>query len=86
LNVEDLVRAMLIKTNDMHFVIYLSALIRSIAALHDLVKNKIQYKDMDEFGEALSKNGEEVTNKNNKDKKEAIETKEMLVAVSDNLF
>merc|ERR1712137_134906 len=43
LNTEDLVRAMFIKTNDMHMAIYLSALIRSVIALHDLVNNKIQY-------------------------------------------
>eukprot|EP00543_Licmophora_paradoxa_P002140 CAMPEP_0202443950 /NCGR_PEP_ID=MMETSP1360-20130828/3113_1 /ASSEMBLY_ACC=CAM_ASM_000848 /TAXON_ID=515479 /ORGANISM="Licmophora paradoxa, Strain CCMP2313" /LENGTH=317 /DNA_ID=CAMNT_0049059797 /DNA_START=38 /DNA_END=991 /DNA_ORIENTATION=+ len=43
LNTEDLVRAMLVKTNDMHMAIYLSALIRSVIALHDLVNNKIQY-------------------------------------------
>lgn len=41
LNVEELVRSMLVKTNDMHFVIYLSALIRSVVALHDLVNNKV---------------------------------------------
>lgn len=43
LNVEELVRSMLVKTNDMHMVIYLSALIRSVIALHDLVNNKIKY-------------------------------------------
>ncbi|KAI2510271.1 JAB/MPN domain [Fragilaria crotonensis] len=43
LNTEDLVRSMLVKTNDMHMAIYLSALIRSVIALHDLVNNKIQY-------------------------------------------
>jgi 26S proteasome regulatory subunit N8 len=34
---------MLVKTNDMHMAIYLSALIRSVIALHDLVNNKIMY-------------------------------------------
>uniref|UniRef100_A0A7S2W4W8 MPN domain-containing protein n=1 Tax=Eucampia antarctica TaxID=49252 RepID=A0A7S2W4W8_9STRA len=43
LNVEELVRSMLVKTNDMHMVIYLSSLIRSVIALHDLVNNKIKY-------------------------------------------
>ncbi|CAM9989548.1 unnamed protein product [Ectocarpus sp. 12 AP-2014] len=47
LNVDELVRSMLVKTNDMHLVIYVSALIRSVVALHDLVNNKIRYKDMD---------------------------------------
>ena len=44
LNVEELVRAMMMKTNDMHLVIYLSSLIRCVVALHDLVNNKIQKK------------------------------------------
>lgn len=43
LNTEDLVRAFIVKTNDMQMAIYLSALIRSVIALHDLVNNRIQY-------------------------------------------
>jgi 26S proteasome regulatory subunit N8 len=45
LNTDDLVRSMLIKTNDMHLAIYLSALIRTVIALHDLVNNKVQYAE-----------------------------------------
>jgi len=45
LNVDELVKALLVKTNDMYLVIYLSALIRSVMALHDLVSNKIKYMD-----------------------------------------
>lgn len=51
LNVEELVRSMLVKNNDMHMVIYLSALIRCVIALHDLVVNKIAYND--EVGDGL---------------------------------
>jgi 26S proteasome regulatory subunit N8 len=47
LNVEELVRSILVKTNDMHLVIYISSLIRSVLALHGLLTNKIKYKDMD---------------------------------------
>jgi len=43
LNTPDLVRSMIVKTNDMHMAIYLAALIRSVIALHDLVNNKIRY-------------------------------------------
>ena len=43
LNTEEMVRSMLIKTNDMHMAIYLSALIRSVIAIHDLINNKIRY-------------------------------------------
>jgi 26S proteasome regulatory subunit N8 len=49
LNVEELVKSMLVKTNDTHLVMYVSALVRSILALHDLLNNKIKYKDMDEI-------------------------------------
>lgn len=49
LNVEELVKAMLVKTNDMHLVMYISSLIRSVLALHDLLNNKIKYKDMDDI-------------------------------------
>lgn len=43
LNTPELVRSMLIKTNDMHMAIYLASLIRTVMALHDLVNNKIRY-------------------------------------------
>ncbi|CAM9639911.1 unnamed protein product [Phaeothamnion confervicola] len=49
LNVNSTVRSMLVKTNDMHLVIYISSLIRSVAALHNLVNNKIKYRDMDDL-------------------------------------
>merc|ERR1712038_1846843 len=63
LNVEELVRAVLIKTNDLHMVIYLSSLIRSVIALHDLVNNKIRYNeevelDFDEKKQQSKKKGE----------------------------
>lgn len=47
LNVEDLVKSLLVKTNDMHLVIYISSLIRCVISLHDLVKNKLVFKDED---------------------------------------
>jgi 26S proteasome regulatory subunit N8 len=42
LNVEALVRSMLVKTNDMYLAMYLAALVRSVIALHNLLNNKIQ--------------------------------------------
>ena len=52
LNTEDLVRAFIVKTNDMQMAIYLSALIRSVIALHDLVNNRIHHGDTGTDGEA----------------------------------
>jgi len=56
LNVDELVRSMLVKNNDMHMVIYLSSLIRCVIALHDLVVNKIAYND--EVGDGLEGGGQ----------------------------
>lgn len=70
LNVEELVKAMLVKTNDIHLVMYVSALVRSILALHDLLNNKIKYKDMDDILDRDA--GMEVGNK-----KEAAKEKEI---------
>ncbi|KAI9915067.1 hypothetical protein PsorP6_008623 [Peronosclerospora sorghi] len=50
LNVDELVRSMFVKKNDMHFLIYLSSLIRCTIALHNLVNNKIKYKESEDVG------------------------------------
>lgn len=49
LNVDVLVNSMLVKTNDMYLAIYLSALIRSVIALHGLLNNKIKFRDIDDI-------------------------------------
>ncbi|KAJ6901239.1 26S proteasome non-ATPase regulatory subunit 7 [Populus alba x Populus x berolinensis] len=45
LNVADLIKAFAVKTNDMMLVIYLSSLIRSVIALHNLISNKMLNKE-----------------------------------------
>ncbi|KAK7850219.1 26s proteasome non-atpase regulatory subunit 7 like protein a [Quercus suber] len=45
LNVTELIKAFSVKTNDMMLVIYLSSLIRSVVALHNLINNKILNKE-----------------------------------------
>lgn len=47
LNVASLVEAFSVKSNDMMVVMYLSALIRSITAVHNLINNKIHNKNED---------------------------------------
>jgi 26S proteasome regulatory subunit N8 len=46
-HLHEFVRAMFVKTNDQHLVIYISALVRSIIALHNLIGNKLQNRDME---------------------------------------
>uniref|UniRef100_A0A7S2CNX3 MPN domain-containing protein n=1 Tax=Haptolina brevifila TaxID=156173 RepID=A0A7S2CNX3_9EUKA len=41
LNIDDLVKAFAVKTNDMMLAIYLSSVIRAIVALHNLVDNRL---------------------------------------------
>ncbi|GMP51071.1 hypothetical protein CsSME_00017443 [Camellia sinensis var. sinensis] len=45
LNVAELIEAFAVKTNDMMLVIYLSSLIRSVVALHDLINSKMLNKE-----------------------------------------
>lgn len=78
LNTEALVKAMLVKTNDMQMAIYLSALIRSVIALHDLVNNKIRYGEQvhqQEEGETKEEEKKEETTSEKKDDKKE-DTKE----------
>lgn len=49
LNVDELVRSTLVKTNDMYLIIYLSSLLRSVIALHGLLNNKIKFRDADDI-------------------------------------
>jgi 26S proteasome regulatory subunit N8 len=59
LNTEEMVRSILIKTNDMQLAIYLSALIRSVIALHDLINNRIRYGENGTDGAVNERDGGE---------------------------
>ena len=48
LNVDELVRSMLVNTNDIYLSIYISTMIRCIIALHDLLRNKLKYKNIED--------------------------------------
>ena len=63
LQVEELVTALKINTNDNMLVIYVSSLIRSIIALHNLINNKLKNNALEKSKRAKE---EEVTNKTEK--------------------
>lgn len=67
LNQEDLVRSMIVKTNDILAAIYLASIIRTVIALHDLINNKIQYG---EDGNEKTKDVTSTTTKVEEEKKE----------------
>jgi len=47
LNVEELIKSLLTKTNDIHHSIYISSLTRSVIALHNLLNNLLKFADVD---------------------------------------
>lgn len=70
LETEELIRSMMVKTNDMHMAIYLASLIRSVIALHNLVSNKIRYgEDGTEYKEEEEKKEEDDKKESENDKK-----------------
>mmetsp|Transcript_37944 Transcript_37944/g.55646 ORF Transcript_37944/g.55646 Transcript_37944/m.55646 type:complete len:343 (+) Transcript_37944:26-1054(+) len=75
LNVEELVRSLLVKTNDMHLVIYISSLVRAVIALHELAQNKIKYRHLDDPQRAEELRQREEAEKKKKEE-EAKEKKE----------
>ncbi|KAK1265617.1 putative 26S proteasome non-ATPase regulatory subunit 7 [Acorus gramineus] len=52
LNVNELIKAFAVKTNDMMLAIYLSSLIRSVIALHNLINNKMLNKEHEKAEDA----------------------------------
>mmetsp|Transcript_8920 Transcript_8920/g.11872 ORF Transcript_8920/g.11872 Transcript_8920/m.11872 type:complete len:341 (+) Transcript_8920:158-1180(+) len=66
LNQQDLVRSMIVKTNDMLSAIYLASIIRTVIALHDLINNKIRY------GEDGTEKPKELAAKPEEEKKEEV--------------
>ncbi|KAG0318439.1 proteasome regulatory particle subunit [Linnemannia gamsii] len=53
----DTIKSFSVKTNDQLLVIYLSSLIRSVIALHNLINNKIENKRAEEEMDGLDKDG-----------------------------
>eukprot|EP00939_MAST-03C_sp_MAST-3C-sp1_P000286 g286.t1 len=54
LNLSKLIQSFMVKTNDVYLVLYIASIIRSITALHDLVKNKLKFQKSDAVDENAS--------------------------------
>lgn len=71
-NLQDFVKAVYVKTNDQHLVVYLAALIRCIIALHNLINNKIQNRDAEKSeGKDKKEKGDDKDKKDKKDDKDS---------------
>jgi len=73
LNVDSLVKAMMIKSNDYYLAMYVSSLVRTVIALHELLANKIKHKDLDDI---LDKSVVGSLSTKDKQKESSVETKE----------
>jgi len=70
LNVEELVKAFAVKTNDMMLAVYLSSIIRSVVALHNLVNNKLHNKEKENAADREKEKKEEDKKEEKDDKKD----------------
>lgn len=72
LNVVEFIKSVTVKTNDQMLVIYLASVIRSVIALHNLINNKLQNKELEkekEEGKAKIKDEKSKEDKEKKDEK-----------------
>mmetsp|Transcript_13456 Transcript_13456/g.50056 ORF Transcript_13456/g.50056 Transcript_13456/m.50056 type:complete len:337 (-) Transcript_13456:155-1165(-) len=69
LNIEHMVRAMMVKTNDLHLIMYLTSLIRAIIALHDLLNNKVRFRVEDVAEDKAEEKVEEKKDEEGKEEK-----------------
>ena len=76
LNVEEMVKAFAVKTNDMMLAIYLASIIRSIVALHNLVDNRLLNKEKERKREEEQKQKEEGKKEGDDKEKDGKESKD----------
>lgn len=68
LNVEELVKAFAVKTNDMMLAIYLASIIRAVVALHNLVDNRLINKEKERASDEAAKKEAKGDDKKDDDK------------------
>ncbi|XP_029495511.2 26S proteasome non-ATPase regulatory subunit 7-like [Oncorhynchus nerka] len=68
-NLQEFIKAFYLKTNDQMLVVYLTSLIRSVVALHNLINNKVANRDA-EKKEGQEKEKEKEKGDTKKDKKD----------------
>ena len=76
LQLEEMVKSFSVKSNDYMYVLYVSGLIRSILALHDLINNKISNKETEIARAKRDKEAEEAEKKKKEEEEKKKEEKE----------
>ena len=70
-NTADLAKAFAVQTNDMMVVVYLSSLIRSVIALHNLVNNRVENRAREVKNDKKEKEVREMKEKGEQEKEKA---------------
>ena len=76
LQIEEMMKAFSVKSNDYMYVLYVSSLIKSVISLHNLINNKIHNKEQEE--EQAKKEKEAEDEKKKKQEESAAKAEEML--------
>lgn len=76
LQIEEMMKAFSVKSNDYMYVLYVSSLIKSVISLHNLINNKIHNKEQEEEQAKKEKEAEE--EKKKKQEESAAKAEEML--------
>lgn len=76
LNVEALIQSITINTNDQMVVIYLASLVRAVVALHNLISNKLQNRDLEKEKEGKKKEDAEKKDAKSQGKDDKSENKD----------
>ena len=61
LNVDEFIKSITVMTNDQMVVVYLASVVRTVIALHNLIGNKLQNKDLEKEESKKSKDSSTVT-------------------------
>ena len=69
LNLEEFSRAFSVKTNDQMLVIYVTSIVRSVIALHNLIGNKVSNREAEKQEEEGKKDDKKSDDKKSEDKK-----------------
>eukprot|EP00127_Corallochytrium_limacisporum_P002164 Clim_evm58s108 gene=Clim_evmTU58s108 len=83
LNLESLLTAFSVKTNDQFLIIYLAAMIRSIIALHNLIDNKIENREHEQREDGLEEDLEKEKEKKAAEEKDKADKKDKETAKAD---
>ena len=64
-----MIKAFSVKSNDFMYVLYVSSMIKSVISLHQLINNKIQYKETEIEEQQKAKEAEEEKKRLEEEKK-----------------